>query len=68
MRKELLLVRVTSNGEVIGHITPAQFRAESHGAPSTAFLPELVTRFNTWKQEIGEPERVEVILNKQAKS
>lgn len=64
MRKDLLRIRVTSNGQTIGHLTPAQFREASRGAPMRASLPELVERFNAWKAENGEPERVAVVLNK----
>ena len=59
-----LQIRVTSNGEVIGHLTTEQFRAAQYGAPMRASLSALVAKFNEWKVNIAEPERVELVLRK----
>lgn len=66
-RKGLFLVQVTSNGEKLGAIEPAQFLASVH-APRDMFLQTAVETFNAHKEAIGEPERVKVVLRKSVKS
>lgn len=58
------LIRITSNGHTLGHMTCEEFRT-SAGSASGAndFIGNLVDKFNAWKQEIGEPERALQVLN-----
>lgn len=55
----MFILVVKSNGQEIGKVTPDQFR-KNEGVPSTMFLQEAVQKWNNWKAEIGEPERVEI--------
>lgn len=55
-----IMIQVTSNGEVTGHLTVKEFR-EFMG--SSDFIGTLVKQFNEWKERIGEPERVAQVLN-----
>ena len=59
--KNPTLIRVTSNGSIIGHMTTKEFREYMNN--KTSFIPELISRFNQRKEAIGEPERVEQVLN-----
>lgn len=59
-KKEPLLVRVTSGGKVIGHLTCDQFR-QGMGIKQ-GFIGDLVNRFNRDKEQLGEPERAEQVI------
>ena len=61
MKKQAIMIEVLSDGKVIGTITPDAFR-QAAGAPKMMFLEEAVERFNAWKEEIGEPERVRISI------
>jgi hypothetical protein len=66
-RKEPLMVQVSSNGQVIGKLTTQEFMdyaKKNFGIGSQRFLGDYVKCFNEGKARIGEPERVELILNK----
>ncbi len=57
------LIKVTDirDGQVIGHITCDEFRRQM--GSSIAFISDLVDRFNSVKSEVGDPERVEQVIN-----
>ena len=59
--KNPTLIQVTSNGTVIGTMTTKELRNYMNN--TTSFLPELINRFNERKEHIGEPERVQQVLN-----
>ena len=60
-KKSPLLIQVTSNGQKIGKLDPTEFM-KAVGAPSRMFLAEIVEKFNAHKAQMGEPERVSVVL------
>lgn len=57
----LFIIIVKSNGNIIGRITPEQFR-KSEQVPASMFLQTAIEKFNSWKAEIGEPERAEIAM------
>lgn len=66
-RKDPLVVKVKSNGVVIGTLSTTEFMdyaKRNFGIGSQRFLPDYVEAFNKGKESIGEPERVEIALNK----
>jgi hypothetical protein len=66
-RREPLVVKVKSNGVVIGTLSTSEFMdyaRRNFGIGSQRFLSDYVEAFNKGKESIGEPERVEVVLNK----
>lgn len=56
-----IMIRVLSGGKQIGTMTPDEFRVAAK-APRSMFLGDVIKRFNEWKAEQGEPERVEQFL------
>ena len=54
------LIRVTSNNEIIGHMTCEEFMKYMG---RTNFITSLDEDFNNMKEKMNEPERVEQILN-----
>lgn len=58
-----LMIRVMSGGKQIGTMTPEEFRKAAK-VPSSMFLEAAIKQFNAWKEEQGEPERVETFLVK----
>lgn len=60
-RKSIFTLIVKSNGTKIGEITPDQFR-RAEDVPATMFLQTAIQKWNDWKAEIGEPERIEISL------
>ena len=58
-RKNPTLIQVSSNGKAIGTMSTKEFR--NYMNSTTSFLPALVEQFNSRKQSIGEPERVQQI-------
>lgn len=58
-----LMIRVMSDGKQIGTMTPEEFRKAAK-VPSSMFLEAAIKQFNAWKEEQGEPERVESFLVK----
>jgi redox-regulated HSP33 family molecular chaperone len=58
-KKSLFALIVKSRGIKIGKLTPEQFRS-SEQVPSSMFLQEAVQKWNDWKAEIGEPERISI--------
>lgn len=55
------LIRITSNGRTLGHMTCGEFRTAAGSAND--FIGNLVDNFNIRKQEMGEPERALQVLN-----
>lgn len=62
-RKSPLAVVITSNGERIGTLQPAEFMKATQ-PPSRTFLAAAVEKFNAYKERIGEPERATVEIVK----
>lgn len=56
-QKQIFNVVVMSGNERIGSMSPRQFMSFVR-ASSETFLETAVERFNTYKKEIDEPERV----------
>ena len=54
------IIKVTSYGKTIGTMTTKEFRDYMN---SNDFTANLVKQFNDNKTRIGEPERVEQVLN-----
>ena len=54
-------IEVTSHGKPIGRITVDQFLQSVQG-PKNEFLKTTVERFNTRKEQTGEPERVSIVI------
>jgi len=54
------LIRITSNGQTLGHMTCQEFRTAS-GSDSD-FIGNLVDNFNALKKSIGEPERATQVI------
>lgn len=50
-------------GEVIGTITPEEFKqwCAAYGETSN-FTQSLISNFNAYKERIGDPERVKMVL------
>lgn len=56
-----MILEVLSGGQVIGRVEPEAFRA-CEGVPRSLSLPEAVSRWNAWKADLGDPERVRIAL------
>lgn len=56
MKKPAIRVRVLSNGEPIGTLTPEEFRAGTD-TPKSVGLFDAIIAWNGWKERKGEPER-----------
>ena len=54
-------IRITSNGETIGHLTTDEFLA--YYGIKNMFLAEIINKFNTMKESKKEPERATLIIN-----
>ena len=63
--KDILLVKISSGGQVFGHLKPCKFMS-SVGCPQSASLPAAVERYNAWKAKLGEPERAELVFPEKA--
>ena len=59
-KKSPTLIQVSSNGEVIGHMTCEEFRAAS--GSRNEFIGTLCEKFNSNKEHISEPERVKQVI------
>ena len=64
MKKQPLLVEITDGNELIGKLTPDQFRKGFPTPHTCRFLTDQVTAFNNFKRQINEPERARIVLNK----
>ena len=53
-------IRITSNGETIGHLTTDEFLA--YYGIKNMFLAEIINKFNTMKESKKEPERATLII------
>ena len=54
------LIRITSNGQILGHLTCEQFRNMA-GSKAT-FIHTLCEQFNHMKERRGEPERAKQVI------
>ena len=52
-------IEISENGTVTGYLSTEQFR-QAVGAPITAFLPEVVEKFNEWKASKNEAARARI--------
>lgn len=65
MKNQPLVVRITSNSFIIGHLSCESFRA-GIDAPKSVSLKEAVDRWNEFKRSLGKPERASIVLAKES--
>ena len=54
------LIRITSKGQILGHLTCEQFR--NMAGSNATFIHTLCEQFNYMKERRGEPERAEQVI------
>jgi len=57
----MIQVKDVTENQVIGHITTQELQ-KFMGSSKREFVPETAKRFNEMKTNLGEPERVKMVL------